>query len=90
MIFLCISGSSVGQLVAFDADKEGTLNSKLIYTIISENLSEQPNSFSIDQTTGEIKALRHLLRKDEKVYNLDVRVSDAGNYRKVLPKHISR
>ncbi|KAM4735247.1 cadherin-17 [Anableps anableps] len=70
-------GSSVGQLMVHDADQEGTLNSKLIYTIISQDPSNLPDSFSIDETSGEIKSLRLLQRREQKVYNLDVRVSDS-------------
>ncbi|KAM4568312.1 cadherin-17 isoform 1-T3 [Fundulus diaphanus] len=68
-------GSLVGQLKAHDSDKEGTRNSQLTYTIISEN--PIIHSFSIDESSGRIQALRLLQRKQEKVYNLNVRVSDS-------------
>ncbi|MEQ2275789.1 hypothetical protein XENORESO_008915 [Xenotaenia resolanae] len=70
-------GSIVGELKVYDADKEGTLNSQLTYTIISQDPSNVQDSFSIDETSGTIQALRLLQRREQKVYNLDVRVSDS-------------
>ncbi|XP_068179858.1 cadherin-17 [Antennarius striatus] len=67
-------GSIVGQLLAHDADEEGTLNAQLTYTIM--NLEAVSNAFSIDAASGRIQALRSLQRKDQQVYNLYVRVSD--------------
>ncbi|XP_036931558.1 cadherin-17 [Acanthopagrus latus] len=65
-------GSEVGELKAHDADKEGTLNSLLTYTIESPGGSP----FSIDAASGRIQALRSLQRRDQQVYNLNVKVKD--------------
>ncbi|XP_037532231.1 cadherin-17 [Nematolebias whitei] len=70
-------GSLVGQLLAHDGDKEGTLNAQLAYTIVSQTPSTESNTFSIDESSGSIKALRALRRKEHQVYNLNVRVSDS-------------
>ncbi|XP_051813310.1 cadherin-17 [Acanthochromis polyacanthus] len=69
------SGSLVGQLEVHDNDKEGTLNSQLSYEIVSQ-VPAVENTFVIDNTDGKIKALRSLRRKEESIFNLDVRVSD--------------
>uniref|UniRef100_A0A671UKS6 Cadherin 17, LI cadherin (liver-intestine) n=1 Tax=Sparus aurata TaxID=8175 RepID=A0A671UKS6_SPAAU len=65
-------GNEVGELKAHDADKEGTLNSLLSYTI--ENPDGSP--FSIDAASGRIQALRSLQRRDQQVYNLTIKVKD--------------
>uniref|UniRef100_A0A3Q3VQ10 Cadherin domain-containing protein n=1 Tax=Mola mola TaxID=94237 RepID=A0A3Q3VQ10_MOLML len=65
-------GSPVGQLVALDADEEGTLNAQLTYSIVLQNLE----TFSIDAASGKIQTLRSLQRKDQKVYSFSIRVSD--------------
>ncbi|XP_041845193.1 cadherin-17 [Melanotaenia boesemani] len=70
-------GSEVGTLLAHDSDEEGTLNSQLAYTIVSLNPPTASNTFSIDEASGRIQALRVLRRKEQRVYNLDVRVSDS-------------
>ncbi|XP_029958165.1 cadherin-17 [Salarias fasciatus] len=67
-------GSPIGDLIAHDADEEGTLNSELTYTIVSQEPT--PNVFSIDHT-GKIQSLRLLQRKEQQLYNLVVRVSDS-------------
>lgn len=69
----------MGQLLAHDGDKEGTLNAQLAYTIVSQTPSTEYNTFSIDEFSGSIKALRALRRKEHQVYNLNVRVSDSGD-----------
>ncbi|XP_073341264.1 cadherin-17 [Pagrus major] len=65
-------GSEVGNLLAHDADKEGTLNSLLTYTIVNPDATP----FSIDAASGRIQALRSFQRRDQQVYNLNVRVND--------------
>ncbi|XP_042371466.1 cadherin-17-like, partial [Plectropomus leopardus] len=69
-------GSLIGQLLAHDDDQEGTLNSHLTFTILSQNPSTTPEAFSIDADSGRIQALRSLQRKDHQMYNLNVRVND--------------
>ncbi|XP_047455537.1 cadherin-17 isoform X2 [Mugil cephalus] len=69
-------GSRIGQLLAHDADEEGTLHSKLTYTIESETPALASKTFSIDDT-GLIQSLRLLRRKEQQVYNLVVKVSDS-------------
>ncbi|KAM9805986.1 cadherin-17 isoform 1-T1 [Syngnathus typhle] len=69
-------GSLVGQLLAFDADEADTLNALLTYAIMSQQPSTSPEAFTIDADSGQIQALRSLRRRDQQVYNLDVRVSD--------------
>lgn len=78
LVFL-VPGSEVGQLMAHDADEEGTLNSQLTYAIETQIPLTTPLSFSIDASTGKIQALRSLRRKEEQLYNLLVKVSDSGN-----------
>ncbi|KAK2844546.1 hypothetical protein Q5P01_011205 [Channa striata] len=68
-------GSPIGQLLAYDDDEEGTLNSLLTYSILSQEPPTTPNAFSID-ASGKIQSLRLLQRKDHKIYNLNVRVND--------------
>ncbi|XP_061572767.1 cadherin-17 [Cololabis saira] len=68
-------GSEVGHLLAHDNDMEGTLNSQLTYAIESQS-SPTTQAFSIDDT-GTIQALRLFRRKEQAVYNLNVRVSDS-------------
>ncbi|XP_043973337.1 cadherin-17 [Gambusia affinis] len=70
-------GSEVGQLVAHDIDQPGTINSLLTYTIVSEGPSSSQSSFYIDQSNGRIQALRLLQRKEQNIYNLDIKVSDS-------------
>lgn len=72
-------GSVVGHMVAHDADQEGTLNSQLTYTILSETPPSDAHAFSIDAASGTIQALRSLQRKEHQLYNLMIRVSDPGN-----------
>ncbi|KAM9852106.1 cadherin-17 [Aulostomus maculatus] len=69
-------GDLIGQLLAHDDDEEGTLNSQLIYSIVSQQPPTEPSAFSIDAASGRIQALRALQRRDHQVYNLNVRVSD--------------
>ncbi|KAM4580822.1 cadherin-17 [Odontesthes bonariensis] len=70
-------GSAVGQLLVHDDDKEGTLNSQLTYTIVSQSPPAASNAFSIDEASGRIQALRMFRRKEQQVYNLEVKVSDS-------------
>ncbi|XP_062278507.1 cadherin-17 [Scomber scombrus] len=70
------AGSLVNKLVAHDDDQEGTVNSLLMYAIESQEPSSTPTAFSIDAASGEIKTLRLLRRRDQQVYNLNVRVND--------------
>ncbi|XP_072250425.1 cadherin-17 [Leuresthes tenuis] len=70
-------GSEVGQLLAHDDDKEGTLNSQLTYTIVSQSPPAASGSFSIDEASGRIQTLRLLRRKEQQIYNLNVKVSDS-------------
>ncbi|TDH11809.1 hypothetical protein EPR50_G00064980 [Perca flavescens] len=69
-------GSLIGQLLAHDDDQAGTLNAQLTFTIVSQNPPTASNSFSIDAASGKIQTLRSLQRKDQEVFNLNVRVSD--------------
>ncbi|KAM9353461.1 LOW QUALITY PROTEIN: cadherin-17 [Symphorus nematophorus] len=69
-------GSLVGQLLAHDADEEGTMNAQLAYTIVSQDPDTSSNAFSIDAASGSIQTLRMLQRKVHQVYNLVVRVND--------------
>ncbi|XP_049902789.1 cadherin-17 [Epinephelus moara] len=69
-------GSLIGQLLAHDNDQEGTLNSQLTFTILSQNPPTEPTAFAIDGDSGRIQALRSLQRKDHQMYNLNVRVND--------------
>lgn len=69
-------GSLIGQLLAHDADQVGTLNSQLTYAIVSQDPPTSPNAFSIDDASGSIQALRMLQRRDQQMYNLNVRVTD--------------
>ena len=81
-------GSFVDKVLAYDADQEGTLNSQLSYTIMSQDPST-PKAFSIDSASGQIQTLRKLQRKEHKLYNLDVKVNDKGNTHAVCLKHTS-
>ncbi|XP_041799119.1 cadherin-17 [Chelmon rostratus] len=69
-------GSLVGELLAYDLDEEGTRNAQLTYTIESQSPDTTPSAFSIDDSSGRIQLLRLLHQKDQRVYNLNVRVSD--------------
>ncbi|KAF3691904.1 Cadherin-17 Intestinal peptide-associated transporter HPT-1 Liver-intestine cadherin [Channa argus] len=69
-------GSQIGQLLAYDDDEAGTLNSLLTYTIVSQDPPTTPNTFSIDASYGRIQSLRLLRRKEHQVYKLNVRVKD--------------
>lgn len=68
-------------MLVHDADEEGTLNSQLNYIIMSQHPDTSSKSFSIDEASGNIQALRILQRMEHKLYNLTVRVSDPGNAR---------
>ncbi|XP_068995515.1 cadherin-17 [Embiotoca jacksoni] len=70
-------GSLVGQMLAGDNDEPGTLNALLNYTIVSQSPPTESNAFSIDGTSGRIQALQILRRREQQVYNLNVRVSDS-------------
>lgn len=69
-------GSMVGELKAYDADEENTLNSQLTYTILSQDPETTPPIFAIDGASGRIQSLGVLQRRDQQVYNLMVKVSD--------------
>ncbi|XP_044213889.1 cadherin-17 [Thunnus albacares] len=69
------AGSLVNKLLAHDADQEGTLNSLLTYTIISQE-PPTPAAFSIDAASGQIQTLRMLRRKEHQIYSLNVKVND--------------
>lgn len=73
------SGSLIGQLLAHDDDEAGTLNSQLTYTIVSQDPPTTSNVLTIDSSSGEIRTLRLLRRKDQQIYNLVVRVNDQGD-----------
>lgn len=75
------AGSVVGQLLVYDADEEGTLNSQLTYNITMQHPDTSPKAFSIDAASGDIQALRILQRKEQKLYDLTVRVNDPGKAR---------
>uniref|UniRef100_A0A8C5ECI2 Cadherin domain-containing protein n=1 Tax=Gouania willdenowi TaxID=441366 RepID=A0A8C5ECI2_GOUWI len=66
----------VGDLMVSDADEEGTLNSQLTYTIVSQSPVTTPGTFLIDDT-GKIQSLRMLQRKEHQAYDLIIRVSDS-------------
>lgn len=74
-----IPGSLVGRLMVRDNDQEETLNSILSYTITSLSPASASGAFAIDGTSGTIHALRLLRRREQAVYNLNVRVSDPGS-----------
>lgn len=71
----------MGQVVAHDADQEGTLNSQLTYSIESQAPPTDAPLFSIDAASGTIQSLRSLQRKEQQLYNLMVKVSDPSNTR---------
>uniref|UniRef100_A0A8C5ECQ4 Cadherin domain-containing protein n=1 Tax=Gouania willdenowi TaxID=441366 RepID=A0A8C5ECQ4_GOUWI len=71
-----IVGTSIGDLMVSDADEEGTLNSQLTYTIVSQSPVTTPGTFLIDDT-GKIQSLRMLQRKEHQAYDLIIRVSDS-------------
>ncbi|KAM3613653.1 uncharacterized protein V6R79_002931 [Siganus canaliculatus] len=68
-------GSLVGDLLAHDNDEEETLNSLLSYSILSQG-SDEHTEFSIDESSGQIRTLSVLRRKEHPVFNFDVKVSD--------------
>ncbi|KAG7242032.1 hypothetical protein INR49_024077 [Caranx melampygus] len=57
---------------------EGTLNSLLAFTIVSQQPPTATSVFSIDAASGRIQALRSLQRKEQRVYNLNVNVTDTA------------
>ncbi|TKS82026.1 Cadherin-17 Intestinal peptide-associated transporter HPT-1 [Collichthys lucidus] len=67
-------GSLVGQVVAHDADDEGTLNSQLTYSF--QDPDSLASVFSIEPASGRIQALRSLQRREKQMYNFNVKVSD--------------
>ncbi|RXN30406.1 cadherin-17-like protein [Labeo rohita] len=71
-------GNQIGVLPAHDSDKEGTLNSLLVYTLLSQVPSKPDDKmFSIDQGNGEIKvAIANFQRKEVPQYELTFSVSD--------------
>ncbi|CAN9514243.1 unnamed protein product [Ophioblennius macclurei] len=69
-------GSPIGQLIAHDADEEGTIHAELTYTIVSQSPSPAENLFAIDHN-GQLQSLRMLQRKEHQAYDLVVRVSDS-------------
>ncbi|KAK2902996.1 hypothetical protein Q8A67_007709 [Cirrhinus molitorella] len=72
-------GNLVGVLPAHDSDKEGTLNSLLVYTLLSQVPTEPADKlFSIDQGNGEIKVANKntFKRKEVPQYELTFNVSD--------------
>lgn len=71
----------MGQLLVHDADEEGTLNSQLTYNLMLQHPDTSPKAFSIDAASGDIQAMRILQRREQKLYDLTVRVSDPGEAR---------
>uniref|UniRef100_A0A8C1YI84 Cadherin 17, LI cadherin (liver-intestine) n=1 Tax=Cyprinus carpio TaxID=7962 RepID=A0A8C1YI84_CYPCA len=71
-------GNPVGVLPAHDNDEEGTLNSFLDYTLLSQ-MPPKPfgNMFTINQNNGEIKvANKNFQRKEVPQYELTISVTD--------------
>lgn len=63
------------MLLASDADAENTLNSQISYSILTPGANK---AFAIDAASGAIQVLRMLQRRDQQVYNLNIKVSDPG------------
>ncbi|KAK2815088.1 hypothetical protein Q7C36_023354 [Tachysurus vachellii] len=68
----------VGNLLAHDADKEGTQNSLLTYKLLSQTPTKPfDGMFNIDQAHGSIQVAKHnFQRKDVPQYHLKVSVTD--------------
>ncbi|XP_073703597.1 cadherin-17 [Garra rufa] len=71
-------GNSVGVLPAYDSDEEDTLNSLLVYKLLSQVPTKpKEQMFTIDQSTGEIQVANpNLQRKVVPQYELTFNVSD--------------
>lgn len=71
-------GNQIGVLPAHDSDKEGTLNSLLDYTLLSQKPTKPSEMmFTIDQVNGEIKvANKNFQRKEVPQYELTFSVTD--------------
>ncbi|XP_032875379.1 desmocollin-3-like isoform X2 [Amblyraja radiata] len=72
------AGTSVTTLIATDKDEPNTINTLLVYRILSQEPSSRFGSFfSIDGKTGEIKTNSDKLNREEQnTYTLEVEVQD--------------
>ncbi|XP_072295377.1 desmoglein-2.1-like [Eucyclogobius newberryi] len=73
------AGTLVTTFTADDADKLGTLNAKINYTIIQQKPVEDKHYFSIDENTGSIYVKEDMLdRERQDSYILKVKGVDMG------------
>lgn len=80
MCFGCSLGSVVGFLRAHDADEEGSLNSLLNYSLLSQSPTNPSSKmFHIDQVKGKIQVANEKFKRNEvPLYKLLFSVSDEG------------
>lgn len=52
------------RIRATDADEEGTINSKIAYSIIKQTPAESRNMFSIDGATGNVYVKEKILDRE--------------------------
>uniref|UniRef100_A0A8C6UWC5 Desmoglein 2 n=1 Tax=Neogobius melanostomus TaxID=47308 RepID=A0A8C6UWC5_9GOBI len=77
---MSVKGTVVMTLRGTDADQEGTINSRLHYTIISQEPKTDPPMFVLDAKTGEVKVREtdELDRETFDFYKLMIEVKDMG------------
>lgn len=59
-------GTYVATFTATDADEEGSDNSKIVYSILSQEPAGQESVFAIDKLTGVITVKRPILDREVK------------------------
>ncbi|TSK58113.1 Desmoglein-2 [Bagarius yarrelli] len=60
-------GTPVMQIIAEDADEQGSINAKIAYSIVNQIPEESGNMFTIDRDTGKVYVKKHTL--DREVYD---------------------
>ncbi|XP_069013536.1 desmoglein-2-like protein [Embiotoca jacksoni] len=78
------TGTVVMKVIATDADQEGTLHSKIHYSIVQQ--SNRAGMFSINSQTGEVMVQQNTLDREERdTYKLMIKASDLNG----LPEGLS-
>ena len=64
------------QVMAFDNDERGNVNSEIVYNITGGNTG---GAFAIDESSGQIQAVQSLDFETTQSYTLELSASDRGN-----------
>ncbi|XP_063154885.1 cadherin-like protein 26 [Candoia aspera] len=69
----------VHRITASDKDQEGTANSEVVYSLLSQTPHLKPPLFTIDSSSGLIRVTRCLDYEADRTFRLLIRASDRGS-----------